>query len=235
MNTVESLTWISVTLLAYAIAALGYQKSKAHPCMLPVVTGTAMVIAALLASGTTYTTYLRAVGPLLLLIGPATVALALPLVGQIARLRAIWLPITVALVIGSLVAVATAVAIAWSLGAPAGVIASLAPKSTTMPIATGLSVELGGMVSLAAIAVLVTGVSATMLSGPIFRMLSTSADDEVIGFSLGLAAHAIGTARAIQISETAGAYAAMGMGLNGLITTIFMLTGAVALRMMGYY
>lgn len=235
MNTLESLTWIAVTLMAYGIATIGYKKSKAHPCMLPVVTGSAMVLTALIISDTSYTRYINAVSPLLLLIGPATVALALPLIGQVKRLRTIWLPITVALAVGSLVAIGSAILIAWALGAPSHLIASLAPKSTTMPIALGLSTELGGMVALAAIAVLVTGVSATMLSGPILRLVSAHMDDEVIGFSLGLTAHAIGTARAIQISETAGAYAAMGMGLNGLITTLFMLTGTMAMKAMGYY
>lgn len=214
----KSLTWIFITLLAYGTTLHAYKRSGAHPLMLPVSTGTAIVVLALKASGTLYRQYLEAVGPLLVLIGPATVALAVPLARQFSRFKAIWWPITVALAAGCVVAITTAVGIAWALNGPPSLLASLAPKSSTMPIATGLSAQHGGSIPLAAAAVAVTGIVATMLAGPLLRFMPREPDDEVTGFALGLSAHAIGVARAMQINETAGAYASVGMGLNGLLT-----------------
>lgn len=217
----ESLAWVTVTVVAYALTMALYRRSRGHPLMLPVVTGTGIVIGLLLLTGTPYERYFTAVYPLVFLIGPATVALALPLYGQIRRLKAIWWPVTVALVAGSVTAIASALLIAWVFGGSEQTLISLAPKSSTMPIATSLSVHFGGLAPLAAAAVAITGIAGTMLSGPVLRCFGPL-DDAVLGFALGLTAHAIGTARAFQVSETAGAFAAMGMGLNGLVTAILM-------------
>lgn len=221
-TSTQSLLWIGVTLVAYWTTLQLYKKSRAHPLMLPVLTGTAIVVVLLKLTATPYDVYLRAISPLLLLIGPATVALALPLYGQITKLKAIWFPIAVSLVVGSVVGIISALGIAWMLGASPALLASLAPKSTTMPIATGLTEQFNGIVPLSAAAVAITGIVATMFSGPLLKWVLGTVDERVVGFSLGLAAHAIGTSRALQISETAGAYAAVGMGLNGLLTSILM-------------
>ncbi len=217
-----NLFWISVTLVAYASTMALYRRSRAHPLMLPVVTGTAAVVALLLATNTPYERYFAAVLPLVFLIGPATVALAVPLFGQVPRLKAIWWPVTVALLVGCVVAIGSALLIAWVFGGTEQTLISLAPKSSTMPIATSLSSHFGGLVPLAAAAVALTGISATVLSGPVLRWVLGPLDDAVHGFALGLSAHAIGTARAVQISETAGAFAAMAMSLNGLLTALLM-------------
>ena len=218
----DSLFWIAVTLAAYAVTMSLYRRSGAHPMMLPVLTGTATVVLLLMATGTSYPDYFEAVRPIVFFIGPATVALAVPLFGQVQRLKAIWWPVTAALLVGGSVAITSAMLIAWAFGADPEMIISLAPKSSTMPIATGLSSHFGGPAALAAAAVAVTGIAGTMLSGPVIRWVLGPVDDAVLGFSLGLTAHAIGTARAIQISETAGAFAAMGMSLNGLFTAMLM-------------
>ena len=216
----QSLFWVTVTMLAYGLTMAWYRRSRAHPLMLPVVTGSGIVIALLLMTGTPYDRYFTAVHPLVFLIGPATVALAVPLYGQLARLKAIWWPVTVALAAGCITAIGSAVLIAWVFGGSGQTLVSLAPKSATMPIATSLAAHFGGLVPLAAAAVAITGIAGTMLSGPVLRWLLGPLDDTVHGFALGLSAHAIGTARAFQISDTAGAFAAMAMSLNGLATAI---------------
>lgn len=217
-----SLTWVGATLGAYVIAMAVYRRSWARPLALPVLTGTAAVILLLYATGTSYNAYFSAVHPLVFMIGPATVALAVPLFGQLGRLKTIWWPVSVALLVGSAVAIASAVLIAWAFGGTPQILLSLAPKSSTMPIATSLSIHFGGLAPLAAAAVAFTGIAATMLSGPILRWVLGPLDDVTQGFSLGLAAHAIGTARALQMSETAGAFAAMAMSLNGIMTALWM-------------
>jgi len=225
--------WITATLASYWAAAALYRATRAHPLCLPVVTGTAAVIALLRATGTSYETYFAAVRPLVFLLGPATVALAVPMHGQIKTLRNIWKPIAAALAVGSTVAVGSAVAIGWVFGAHAPTLVAIAPRSATMPIATSLAEHFGGPASLAAVAVLVTGVAGTMLCGPVLRWVVRSEDEAVQGFALGLTAHAIGTGRALQISERAGAYAALGMGLNGLLTAVLMPAAVAAIALLG--
>lgn len=217
-----SLLWVGVTLAAYFSTMTLYRRSGGHPFMLPVLTGTAVVVAVLLASGTPYESYFIAVAPLVFMIGPATVALAVPLFGQLSRLQAIWLPVTVALLVGSLTAIGSSLLIAWAFGGDLQTLISLAPKSSTMPIATSLSGHFGGLVPLAAAAVALTGIAGTVLSGPVLRWVLGPLDDAAHGFALGLTAHAIGTARALQISETAGAFAALAMSLNGMMTALWL-------------
>src|SRR5690606_20187492 len=89
----------------------------------------------------------------------------------------------------------------------------------TMPIAMEVAALTGGLPSLTTIAVAVTGIAGAILSGFLLRLLRI-ADPAAQGFSLGLSAHAIGVARAFQVNETAGAFAALGMGLNGIATAI---------------
>lgn len=222
LESTASLFWIAATLSAYTATLALYRRSHAHPLMLPVVTATALIVLLLKASGTSYDTYFAAVRPLIFLIGPATVALAVPLFGQMHRLKTIWLPVTVALLAGGATAIVSALVIAWAFGGTPEILISLAPKSSTMPIATSLSNHFGGVTPMAAAAVAITGIFATMLSGPVLRCVLKTQDDAVHGFALGLAAHAIGTARALQISETAGAFAAMAMSLNGVLTALLM-------------
>jgi putative effector of murein hydrolase len=217
-----SLLWTGVTLAAYFSTMTLYRRSAGHPFLLPVLTGTAVVVALLLATGTSYENYFIAVAPLVFMIGPATVALAVPLFGQLSRLRSIWLPVTAALCVGSAVAIGSAVLIAWAFGGDAQTLMSLAAKSSTMPIATSLSGHFGGLVPLAAAAVALTGIAGTMLSGPVLRRVLGPLDDAAQGFALGLTAHAIGTARALQISGTAGAFAALAMSLNGVMTALWL-------------
>lgn len=222
MAMADRLGWVTLTLVAYMLALRGHRRSGAHPLMLPVATGSLMVMAALTATGTPHSHYLLAVAPLQFWIGPATVAMAVPLFGQLPRLKAMWWPLSVALVVGSLVAVASTLLIAWMWGADTATLAALAPKSATMPIATALSQRLGGPTPLAAAAVAVTGMAGAALSGPVLRWTLGTPDDVTLGFSLGLSAHAVGTARALEVSDTAGAFAVMAMGLNGLLTALWM-------------
>ncbi|RYY93608.1 MAG: LrgB family protein [Comamonadaceae bacterium] len=215
----SSVAWLALTLAAYLAALAVYRRCGSHPLLLPVLTGTALVVGVLLASGTPYAQYADGVRPLTLLIGPATVALAVPLMRQWGRLRAIWLPLLLALGVGGSVAIVSAVGIAWALGGSWETLASLAPKSATMPMAMPVAERMGGLASLAAVAVALTGIVGAIAAAPLMRLLRVH-DPVVRGFASGLAAHAIGMAREMPISPTAGAFAALAMGLNGILTTV---------------
>lgn len=212
--------WLGLTVLVYAATLALYRRSRAHPALLPVLTGTACIVALLLATGTPYADYARGTAPLSLLVGPATILLAVPLVHQWPRLRALWRPLALALFVGCATAVVSAVGIAWALGGSWETLASLAPKSATMPIAMPVAERAGGLAALAAVAVAITGIVGAMVAQPLLRLLRVDADPVVRGFAVGLTAHAIGLARELQISPVAGAFAALGMGLNGLLTSI---------------
>lgn len=215
--SLTELGWLVFTVVAYLAARWLYQRSGAQPFLIPVLTGVTMIVVALLITGTDYATYAGSTKILSFLIGPATVALAIPLYGQLHQLKRMWLPLTGALLVGGVTAVVSSVGVAWLLGGSFQTLVSVAPKSATMPIAIPASVAVGGIASLAAIACAITGISGVIMARPLFQLVK--ADDPIVrGFTLGLTAHAIGTARAIQVDQPAGASAALAMGLNSLLT-----------------
>ena len=226
------LPWLVLTLLAYLGALALYRRSGAHPLLIPVLTAVVFIVVVLIATGTPYATYRDGVSLLSLLIGPATVALAVPLYGQHARIRQMWRPLGIALLVGSTVAIASALLIAWALGGTLETLMSLAPKSATMPIALPVAERMGGLPSLAAVAVAITGIAGTILAGPVLRLLRIH-DPAVRGFAVGLTAHAIGTARELQVHPTAGAFAALAMGLNGVATAVLVPVLVLCLRWLG--
>ncbi|GAA4409048.1 LrgB family protein [Quisquiliibacterium transsilvanicum] len=210
---------LTLTLLAYQAAYWIHRRVGFHPLANPVLVSVAMLAALLLATGTSYQAYFDGAQFVHFLLGPATVALAIPLHAQWPRLKAMAGPLTIALAAGSLTAALSAWGIGALLGASRESLMSLAPKSVTTPIAMGVAERLGGLPSLTAVLVIGTGIIGAVLAHGVMRRLRVE-DHAVQGFALGLASHGIGTARAFQVSEQAGAFAALAMGLNGLVTAV---------------
>lgn len=215
----QPLVWLTLTLATYLLAITLHRKAGGHPAANPVLISVGILVALLLATDTPYQRYFDGAQFVHFLLGPATVALAVPLHGQLKRLVAMGGPILVALVVGSLVAGLSAYTIGALLGASAPTLASLAPKSVTTPIAMGIAERLGGLASLTAVFVILTGIFGAIFADGLLRRLGVK-DEASIGFALGLASHGIGTARAFQLSEQTGAFAALAMGLNGLLTAL---------------
>ncbi len=208
---------LTLTLLCYQLAFAIHGRLGMHPAANPVLLAVAMLVAILLLTDTPYQTYFEGAQFVHFLLGPATVALAIPLYAQFDRLKRLALPLSLALVAGSLAAALSAVAIGAALGASHELLMSLAPKSATTPIAMGVAEQLGGLPSLTAVLVIATGILGAVGARYVYRLLGIE-DHAVRGFAIGLASHGIGTARAFQVSEQAGAFAALAMGLNGLFT-----------------
>ena len=208
---------LTVTLVAYQAAFWIYTKLKRNPLANPVAIAVALLVAILWFTGTPYATYFEGAQFVHFLLGPATVALAVPLYANLGTLKRNLLPLGGALIAGSLVAVVSAVGIGWALGASRESLLSLAPKSVTTPIAMGIAEKLGGLPSLTAVLVVATGILGAVLAKGTLDLLRIE-DHAVRGFAVGVAAHGIGTARAFQVSETMGAFAGLAMGLNGLVT-----------------
>ena len=211
--------WITFTLLVYLAALHVYRRAGSHPALLPVLTSVVIIVGVLMLTGTPFEAYQSGTQFFTFLIGPATVALAVPLYSQLPRLRQIWKPIMDALVVGCITAIVSALGIAWLFGASTETLLSIAPKSATMPIAVEVAALTGGIASLTTVAVGVTGIAGAVLTGPVLKIMNIS-DPVVHGFTKGLSAHAIGTAKAIQVGETNGAFSALGLCLNGIATAL---------------
>jgi predicted murein hydrolase (TIGR00659 family) len=212
---------LTLTLVAYQAAYWLYTRSGMNPAANPVAIAVAIIVALLTLTGTPYATYFDGAQFVHFLLGPATVALAVPLYAQLPRLKRMLGPALVALAVGSLTAIVSAIAVGWALGASRPTLMSLAPKSVTTPIAMGIAEKIGGLPSLTAVLVVTTGILGAIGAQWLFRLLRVK-DEAVQGFAIGVAAHGIGTARAFQLSETMGAFAALAMGLNGLATALLL-------------
>lgn len=212
---------LTVTLVAYTAGDWVYQKSGRNPLLNPVLLAVVMLVGFLFATGIDYRAYFDGAQFVHFLLGAATVALAVPLYAQFDQVRRSAFAILGAVLAGSATAALSAVAIAWALGASRETLVSLAPKSATTPIAMGIAERLGGLPSLTAVVVILTGILGAAL-GPSVLNLVRVKDWKARGLAMGVAAHGIGTARALQVDAVAGAFSGLAMGLNGLATAILL-------------
>ena len=215
----QPLLWLTVTVTTYALAHWVFVTGRRFPLLNPVLVAVTLTVLLLLATDTRYDTYFEGAQFVHFLLGPATVLLAIPLYEQLQRLRQQWLPILVALGVGSITAVISAVAIGYALGLGPTTLLSMMPKSATTPIAIGIAQELGGEPSLTAVFVIMAGISVAVIGIPLLRLIGEH-DGAVKGFAMGVAGHGIATARAFQHGQSAGAYAGLGMGLNATLTAL---------------
>ena len=219
--TATPIAAIAITLLAFFLGNAIFQK-MGRPTWCPAILIAAlMVVLILILLRIDYVQYQEGARWIILLLGPATVALGVPLFQQIHHIRALWKPILFTLPLAAIMAALYAILLAWLAGAPPELIASFAPKSVTAPIAIGITEQLGGSIPILMGGLLVTGVMATLWVNLLGRWLKIE-DHRILGFALGINGHAIGTVRAFEISPTAGAFASLGMGLTGVFTALFL-------------
>lgn len=213
------LFWLTVTVLAYLAADGLARLSGRNPLVNPVMIAVALVAGLLIATDTPYAVYFGGAQFVHFLLGPATVALALPLLRNLRLVRSAMIPMLAALFVGALVAMLSAVGLAILFGLPEDLTASLVPKSVTAAVAMGIASEIGGDPSLAAALVILTGIMGAVMVTPLMNALGIR-DYAARGFAVGLAAHGIGTARAIQVNDLAGAFAGIAMALTALLTAL---------------
>lgn len=210
---------LTLTLVAYQAGVWLHLKCRRNPLVNPVLLAVIMIVALLSFTGTSYATYFEGAQFVHFLLGPATVALAVPLYQQFDLVKRSATAILVAVICGSITAGISAVGISWALGATRETILSLAPKSATTPVAMGVSEQIGGLPSLTAVAVILTGILGAMAGHGITRLMKIH-DERAIGIAIGVTAHGIGTARALQGSAVAGAFSGLAMGLNAIATAV---------------
>jgi predicted murein hydrolase (TIGR00659 family) len=210
---------LTLTLCAYVAAQAVYARCGLSPLANPVAIAIALVSLVLWVSGMSYQRYFAGAQFVHFLLGPATVALAVPLARQFARLRRAFVPLACALLCGCVTAIVSSVAVAVLLGATPQLARTIAPKSATTPIAMAVAERLGGYPALTAVLVIGTGIFGAITARFLFNAMKIDSH-EARGFALGVAAHGIGTARAFQVSAEMGAFAGLGMGLNGALTAL---------------
>ncbi len=213
------LLWLTATLAAYAAADALQRRLGRHPLVNPVLVAVIMLVATLHVSGTPYETYFNGAQFVHFMLGPATVALGVPLAAKAHELRRMLAPMLVAVVAGSLTAIISAVAVGWLLGASRTTLLSLTPKSVTTPIAMAIAEQIGGVPALTAVLVILTGITGAVVVTPLMDALGLK-DYAARGLAAGVAGHGIGTARAFQVSELAGTLAGIGLAINGLVTAV---------------
>jgi predicted murein hydrolase (TIGR00659 family) len=215
------LLWLTLTVIAY-VAAEALRRRLGHRALAnPVLVSVLLLVAVLGASGTPYGTYFEGAQFVHFLLGPATVALAVPLHAELGRVRARAVPLAAALLAGSTTAIVSAVGAAALLGASRPTLVSLAPKSVTAAVAMGIAEKLGGLPSLTAPLVVLTGILGAVIGPGVLRMVRVR-DEAAVGFAMGVASHGLGTARAFQLGDTAGAFSGLAMGLNALVSALLL-------------
>lgn len=219
--------WLVVTLVVFLCASWINAKAGKTPFLHPVLVSLSLIIVVLKLTETDYVTYMQGGQYIHLLLGPAVVALAVPLYDNLATVKRLLVPLLVGCVVGAIVAASSAILIGVAFGLSDELLLTLAPKSVTSPIAIAVAEKMGGFPSLAAGLVLITGAMGCLIAPFVYRLLGIK-DEAVKGFVLGVGAHAMGTAFAFEYGMVAGAFGGLAMGMTGAFTA-FMLPVLVPL------
>lgn len=211
---------IGLTLAIYALAQKLYLRTGVI-LFNPVALTIAAVIFFLSALDIPFEAYAVGGDYILFLLGPAVVALAVPLYSRRQEILAKKVPILLGVLAGALTSIASASGLAWLLGGSRAVVLSLAPKSVTTPIAIGIAEKIGGIPPLTAAIVVLTGCLGGMC-GPEFCRLIGLKDPAAVGLAVGTASHGIGTARMLEVDRLGGAVSGLAIGLNGLMTAFIL-------------
>jgi putative effector of murein hydrolase len=212
---------LALTLVAWTLAQLVARVAgRARPLFNPVLIASVTVIAVLLATGADYGDYMRGGSVLSNLLGPAIVALALP-IHRNRRLMASAFPgLALASGVGVLIGMATTLTVGALLGAGSGTLLALASDHSTSAVAFAVVDSQGGPGSLAVLFSITAGILGAIAAPPLLRLLRVR-DDRVVGFTLGSITHAIGTSRALELGELPGALAAVGMAMSAAFVSFY--------------
>jgi predicted murein hydrolase (TIGR00659 family) len=210
--------WGPVTLAVYLVSRWLYQRTRLA-ALNPALVSIAALVALLVLTRTPYPTYMRGGRLFAFWLGPAVVALGVPLAMQLDTVRRNAVAIALGLGVGAVVGVGVAVGVAALAGATPVVVRSLAPRAATTPIAVAVAARLGGIPALSAVVSIVSGAIGGFMGVPLLRVLGVRSR-LATGLALGAAAHGLGTARAATEGDVEGAAAGMAMGVVGVLTAL---------------
>jgi len=210
-----------VTLGAYSVGLALYDRTRKHPLANPVLISVVLVVSALALVDMPYQRYFEGAQFVHFLLGTATVALAIPIHKGWTSLRGRWGPMLIALVAGGLTSILVGVGVLRAMGADSALVQGMLAKSVTTPIAMGIAERIGASPTLTAVFAVTTGVLGAMLGRFVLNLGGVRAWWQR-GFALGVASHGIGTSRAFSVHPVAGAYASLGMGLHGVLSSMLL-------------
>jgi putative effector of murein hydrolase len=213
------LLWLVITLGSYAIGQAVQRLCGGSAIVNPVLIAMLLVGTIVEVSGTSYKEYFSGAQFINFLLGPVTIALAVPLAKNVALVRANLHSIGLALFAGSLTSIVSGVAIVWALGGSRAVALSMLSKAVTTPIAMAVSQQVGGIPALTAALAILGGIVAAATGQQMLRRMRIS-DWRAHGLAAGVAGSGVAAAQVAPMHETAAAFAALGIGLNGLLTAI---------------
>ncbi len=212
------LIWLTLTLCIWIGASELSRRLNRNPLANPVLTSILLLSLIMTVFEIPYGQFFQGAQFVHFLLGPATVAIAVPLFRQWEQVKRLLLPIAAALVVGSLAAITSVIVFGNVFGLSQEVMISFLPKSATAGVAMAISASLGGNPSLTAVLVIITGIVGALIVTP-FMNLMRIRDYAARGFAVGLTSHGIGTARAYEVDETAGLFAGIAMALNAVATS----------------
>ncbi len=206
--------FIALTFTTYFLMNLLYIRFH-HSFLMPALTATFIIVLFLLSTGTSYETYMLGGKWIDSLLGPAVVALAIPLYKQRKLLRDNLVPVLMGILVGVVTGMATGIALAKLFGFSQTLILSLLPKSITTPVAMEVTAQLGGIPSLAAVFVMIAGFSGIIV-GPVFLKLLRIHTPIGVGIGFGASAHGIGTAKALEYGNQEASVSSVAMSLSAV-------------------
>ncbi|MBM9460964.1 LrgB family protein [Nocardioides sp. zg-536] len=210
---------LALTLGGYQLGRWLQRRTGGHALAQPVLVCVVVVAVAIGVLGVEYPDYRRATELIAFWLGPATVALAIPLHRQAARLRGFVVPMLVAIIVGAVVSIVSAVLLARALGAGDSLERTLGTKAATTPVAIAVSESLGGIGPLAAVFAIIIGIVGA-IAGPALLDLARVRDRRARGLAVGAVSHGVGASRMLREDETEGAFAGLGMGLTALAISV---------------
>ncbi|WP_213774623.1 LrgB family protein [Bradyrhizobium sp. dw_78] len=215
------LLWLALTVAAYVAGQMIQRAVRGSALASPVLIAIVLVACVVLATGTSYQTYFAGAQFINFLLGPATIALAVPLAKNLSLIRSNFHSICLALLAGSMTSIVSGVAIVWLLGGSRTVALSMAPKAVTTPIAVAVSEQIGGVPALTAALAILGGIVAAVVGQQLLHGLRVK-DWRAHGLAAGVAGSGVAAAQVASRNELGAAFAALGIGLNGLLTALLL-------------
>lgn len=218
LNT-DALAAMALTIGAFHLGNLVHRRAGGHPLCHPIGVAVVVVIGTLLLSGVPYERYFESAKIIHALLGPAVVALALPLYRNLAKIKTASVPILAGIVVGAATGSASAILVGRLLDAPLDIAVSVSSKSATAAVSMGLAEKLGGIPALAGVVTVLTGVI-TAAWGPAVLDRLRIRTKTARGIAMGVTGHGLATAQALTEDHEVGAYAGLAMGLTALMTAL---------------
>lgn len=225
INWMATFIWLFVTVFIYFAALHLYKISSSlwfiHPFLHPLIVSSSAIILLQYLSDTSVNDYQRYTHLLSALLGPATVALAVPLYKQLALLMRMSWRVLLPIIIAGTIAPVLSWTSVYLLDTPLNLQMSVLVKSITTPLAMDAASAIGGIPSLAAVLVISTGIVGAICGPSLFALIKVH-NHAAQGTALGAISHAIGTARTISISEQCTAFATLALCVNGIVTSLLL-------------